>query len=140
MRRAALTILLVEDSEDDALIVRRAFSQLGLPHHLLVQSTGEAAIEHLAKAAPRPHVVLLDLNLPGMSGLEVLRWIRGNERARRIPVIILSASARDADVLASYEAGANHYLVKPVEYEVFVELVRRWDEYWTLLGRLPPRS
>lgn len=140
MKRARLTILLIEDSDDDALIVQRAFAQLGLGHELVREPTGEAAVERLKSRQGRPHLALLDLNLPGLSGLEVLRWIRASEAYRRLPVIILSASGRDADVTAAYEAGANHYLVKPLEFEVFVDLVRRFDEYWGATGRLPPRA
>lgn len=139
MRRPRLRLLLVEDSDDDALIVQRAFSQLRLQHELTRVATGEAAIQWLEARPGIAHLVLLDLNLPGLAGLEVLRWIRASHDHRRLPVIVLSASGRDADIGAAYDAGANHYLVKPVDYEVFVDLVRRFDEYWAGTGRLPPR-
>lgn len=132
--RGAHRVLLVEDSEDDILVVRRAFERLRLPHDLVVQQTGEAAVEYLASASPGPVLILLDLNLPGLSGLEVLRRLR--QQGRLTPVTVLSASAQDADVTEAYRLGANHYLVKPLQFEEFAALLRRWSEYW-LSGRLP---
>ncbi|MBI2078043.1 MAG: response regulator [Euryarchaeota archaeon] len=134
------SVLLVEDSEDDVLIVKRAFKVLKLPHDLAVCRNGEEAAQRLDKPAPRPDLVLLDLNLPGLSGLEVLRRLKADARSRAVPIVVLSASDRDADVASAYEAGANHYLVKPLHFEAFVELIRKWNEYWTQLGRLPPRN
>jgi CheY-like chemotaxis protein len=131
---ASNRVLLVEDSEDDILVVRRAFSRLNLPHELVVHQTGEAALEYVATATPPPALVLLDLNLPGLSGMEVLRRLR--HEGRLMPITILSASARDAEVTEAYALGANHYLVKPLEFEEFAKLMQRWSEYW-LSGRLP---
>ena len=136
MRR--LTVLLVEDSEDDVLIVERAFKTLALGHALHTVSSGEAALERLEQGGLRPDLVLLDLNLPGLSGFEVLRRLRGSQTFRTVPVTVLSASDRDRDVKEAYEAGANHYLVKPIRFEQFLQLLRQWNEYWTQLGRLPP--
>ena len=132
-------VLLVEDSEDDALIVERAFKVLKLPHDLTVCRTGEEAVRRFDKGGPKPDLVLLDLNLPGLSGLEVLRRVKGDPRTRGVPVVILSASDRDVDVANAYDAGANHYVVKPLRFEAFVDLIRKWSEYWTQLGKLPPR-
>jgi two-component system, response regulator len=134
MRTGGVRILLIEDSEDDVLVVRRVFEKLRLPHELIVQQSGEDALDYLAKASPGPALILLDLNLPGLSGLEVLRRLR--QEGRLAPVTILSASARDADVTEAYRLGANHYLVKPLEFEPFAALIKRWSEYW-LSGRLP---
>lgn len=133
MRHANTRVLLVEDNEDDVLVVRRAFERLRLPHELVVHQTGEAALEYL-QANPPPALVLLDLNLPGLSGFEVLRRIR--QEQRWMPVTILSASARDSEVTEAYRLGANHYLVKPLEFEQFANLLQRWSEYWRS-GRLP---
>lgn len=135
-RAPALRVLLVEDSEDDVLIVRRAFKVLGLGHELFVVETGEEALRRL-KAGPLPDLALLDINLPGLSGLEVLRRIKGDPAWRRLPVTMLSASDRERDVDEAYAAGANHYLVKPIQFERFVELLRQWSAYWTQAGRLP---
>lgn len=131
------TVLLVEDSEDDVLVVRRVFSRLKLPHELVVHATGEAALEWLQGTPHPPRLMLLDLNLPGLSGFEVLRRIR--QDGRLFPVTILSASAQEADVVQAYRLGANHYLVKPLAFEEFANLLRRWSEYW-LSGRLPPSA
>ena len=134
------SVLLVEDSDDDVLIVQRAFKVLKLPHDLAVCRNGEDALHRLDKAGSKPDIVLLDLNLPGLSGVEVLRRLKADPRLRSIPVVVLSASDREGDVANAYEAGANHYLVKPLKFESFAELIRRWNEYWTQLGRLPPRT
>jgi two-component system, response regulator len=133
-----LTVLLVEDSEDDVLIVQRAFKTLELPHDLVAVTTGEDALERLEHGDLRPDLVLLDLNLPGLSGFEVLRRIRNSQSLRAVPVTVLSASDRDRDVQEAYEAGANHYLVKPIRFEQFLIVLRQWNDYWTHLGRLPP--
>lgn len=136
MRR--LVVLLVEDSEDDVLIVERAFKSLALAHDLHAVNSGEAALERLEQGGLRPDLLLLDLNLPGLSGFEVLRRLRASPTFRTVPVTVLSASDRDRDVQEAYEAGANHYLVKPIRFEQFVQILRQWNEYWTELGRLPP--
>ena len=131
---ASTRVLLVEDSDDDVLVVRRAFERLRLPHELVVRQSGEDALEYVRTAAPPPALILLDLNLPGLSGFEVLRRLR--QEGHVMPVTVLSASARDADVMEAYRLGANHYLVKPLEFEHFASMLRRWSEYW-LSGRLP---
>ncbi|HEX9815460.1 MAG TPA: response regulator [Candidatus Thermoplasmatota archaeon] len=135
MRR--LVVLLVEDSEDDILIVERAFKLLGLGHELHSFATGEEAIASLDAGTVRPDLILLDINLPGLSGFEVLRRIRNNRLVHAVPVTVLSASDRERDVAEAYEAGANSYLVKPIKFEQFTQLLRQWNEYWTGLGRLP---
>ncbi len=135
MRR--LVVLLVEDSEDDILIVERAFKKLGLGHDLRAVATGEEALAQLEAGTVRPDLVLLDINLPGLSGFELLRRLRNNQAVRTVPITVLSASERESDIAEAYEAGANSYLVKPVKFEQFTQLLRQWNEYWTRLGRLP---
>lgn len=135
MRR--LVVLLVEDSEDDILIVQRAFKALGLGHELHAFATGEAALAHLENTRVRPDLVLLDINLPGLSGFEVLRRLRMDALVRTVPITVLSASERERDVVEAYEAGANSYLVKPIKFEQFTQLLRQWNDYWTRWGRLP---
>jgi two-component system, response regulator len=132
-----LTVLLVEDSEDDALIVRRAFDVLTLPHKLVIAPSGEAALGQLEEGRLRPDLILLDLNLPGLSGFEVLARLRAHAAWRATPVTVLSASDRERDVTEAYSRGANHYLVKPIRFDQFVSLVRQWNDYWTRTGRLP---
>ena len=132
-----LVVLLVEDSEDDILIVERAFKTLGLGHELHAFATGEDALTHVERERLRPDLVLLDINLPGLSGFEVLRRLRINPLVRTVPITVLSASERERDVSEAYEAGANSYLVKPIKFEQFTHLLRQWNDYWTRLGRLP---
>lgn len=135
MRR--LVVLLVEDSDDDILIVERAFKTLGLGHDLRAVATGEEALAQLEAGTVRPDLVLLDINLPGLSGFEVLRRMRNNQAVRTVPITVLSASEREHDIAEAYEAGANSYLVKPIKFEQFTQLLRQWNEYWTRWGRLP---
>lgn len=135
--KAPLTVMLVEDSEDDQLIVKRAFKALELGHELIIAATAEQAWETLA-AGKHVDLLLMDLNLPGLSGIELLRRLRQDPHLCTLPVTVLSASDRERDISEAYESGANHYIVKPIRFEEFMDLVRRWNDYWTRLGRLPP--
>jgi CheY-like chemotaxis protein len=138
-RRDGAIVLLVEDLHADVLLIRRAFTKSGTNVHLRVVGDGETAIDYLAGRAvhadrdqhPLPELVLLDLKLPGRSGFEVLQWLRGQPGLRRLPVAVLTSSAQAADVDRAYELGANSYLVKPVEFERLVELLKAVDLYWS---------
>ena len=130
-------VLLVEDSDDDVWVTRRAFQRHHMGDRLALASTGEEALRYLRSSLEtgnghplRPRVVFLDLNLPGMRGLEVLRQMRSDERMRLIPVVVLSSSSRDTDIQDSYRLGANSFVSKrygqvlPGEY--VVEIARYW--------------
>ncbi|OAN44031.1 hypothetical protein A6A04_09125 [Paramagnetospirillum marisnigri] len=132
-------ILLVEDSRDDAELVRLADQSLHLHSELVVAEDGEAALDYLFRAeADPPAVVILDLRLPGMGGLEVLRTMRSRPQTRRIPVVILTGSERDEDVLAGYDLGANSFVRKPHEFEAFRALITHLEHYWVMTNLRPP--
>lgn len=138
----AKTILLVEDNPDDEELTRMAFEQSNLASYLLVARDGEQAIDVLfgeggqARAA-RISLVLLDLKLPKVDGLEVLRRIRTDPRTRLMPVVVLTSSREEQDVLESYSIGANSYLRKPVDFDQFSDAVKQLGMYWLLLNEPP---
>ncbi len=131
-------ILLVEDNPMDVDLALRAFKRRRLVNSIEVARDGEEALECLARweagAAP-PALVLLDLKLPRIDGLEVLRQIKAHSRFRSLPVVVLTTSAESADVRAAYELGANSYIVKPVDFDKFVEVAEHIDVYWTVINR-----
>jgi two-component system, response regulator len=130
-------ILLVEDNEDDELLMRRAFKVNQFAHDIVVASTGEQAIEWLASTPALPSLVLLDLNLPKMSGLDVLREIRRDQRTHLLPVVILTSSKQDEDVIEGYSLGANAYVRKPVDFAAFAEAVKTLGLFWLVLNEQP---
>ena len=137
------TILLVEDNPDDAELTRRAFEKNKIANQLVHVTDGEEALEYLfatGRYASRsgdsnPTVVLLDLKLPKVSGLEVLQKLRAEARTRRLPVVVLTSSNEERDLVASYELGANSFIVKPVEFDSFARAVTEVGLYWMLLNR-----
>ena len=137
-------ILLVEDNPNDAELTQRALRKSDVGARLAVARDGAEALNYFsASAADResnelPQVVLLDLNLPKIGGLEVLRRIRAEERTRLLPVVIWTSSKEDKDLLASYTFGANSYVVKPVEFDRFVGAVKQLGLYWTVLNEPRP--
>ena len=145
--RRPFDILLVEDNPADVEITLEAFRRSHKGNRVFVCRDGEEALEYLfqrgryAKVgnAPRPDLVLLDLNLPKKNGLEVLLQLKANERLRDIPVIVLTTSDRDEDVRRCYYGGANNYLTKPVQFDDCVKLVADIQQYWLEFSRLPPR-
>jgi len=139
LKGQALTILLVEDNEDHVEIVRRSFDAHQVAsHHLKVVTDGQAALDYLlrqgeyrdAKKSPRPHVILLDLRLPKVDGLEVLRAIKQDDELLRIPVVVLTSSDDDRDIDAVYGNHANSYLVKPLDFRKFTALMKDLGFYW----------
>jgi two-component system response regulator len=127
-------VLVAEDNEDHAMFIRRAFrdSGLGIVHKL----DGEDAIRYLLDAAnPVPVLALLDVNMPRLTGFEVLRVIREDERLKWMPVVMFSTSANRTDVRAAYEYGANSYVPKPMDFRDFQERLREIGEYWTRVNR-----
>jgi CheY-like chemotaxis protein len=133
-------ILLVEDNPMDVDLTRRAFAKRNIVNPLEVARDGEEALawfQQLAPDSPLPVVVLLDLKLPRVSGLEVLRQIKAHERFARVPVVVLTTSREDGDVKSAYDLGANSYIVKPVEFEKFIDVAAQIDLYWCVLNQRP---
>jgi len=137
------SVLLIEDGPDDILMMGRAFSRAGVDAGLSVVKDGEEAVEYLERAVgpdsvrrePLPALILLDLNLPKKSGLEVLAWIRRQPALKRIPVVVLTSAWDDTDVDRAYDLGANSYLTKPVGFAQLVETVKTLKHYWLDLNR-----
>ena len=134
-----LQLLLVEDNPIDARATLKALKTLQIPYEVDVVEDGDQAIDYLTPpAANTPDLVLLDLNLPGRDGLDVLRRVKGDERTRRIPIVVLTTSANDADVGGAYDHGANAYINKPIDLDGWNEVVARIEAFWFSLVRLPP--
>lgn len=133
-------ILLVEDNPDDERLTLRALRRGNLANEILIARNGEEALNLLFGLEPLPCVVLLDLKLPKIDGLEVLRRTRANERTRLQPVVILTSSSEDRDIIESYNLGANSYVRKPVEFEQFTEAVCQLGLYWALMNEPPPEG
>jgi CheY-like chemotaxis protein len=140
-----LLILFVEDDQDHAELVLRNFQQNHLGNRVIHLTDGAAALDYLFRrgayadpaSSPPPHLILLDLRLPKIDGLEVLRQIKEAEHLRRIPVVILTTSEAENDIAAAYDKRTNSYLVKPVDYAKFVQLVRDLKFYWLAWNRPP---
>jgi len=133
-------ILLVEDNPMDVDLTRRAFAMRNIANSLQVARDGAEALMYLAKweaGDPVPCVILLDLNLPRVSGLEVLRQIKTHARWHTIPIVILTTSSEDADIHRAYEYSVNSYIVKPVSFEKFMEVAIHIEVYWGILNRVP---
>lgn len=133
-------ILLVEDNPMDVDLTRRAFAKRNIANPLEVARDGEEALNWLARweaGEPLPVVILLDLKLPRVPGLEVLRKLKAHPTFNRIPVVVLTTSREDADVQTAYGLGVNSYIVKPVEFEKFIEVAAQIDLYWCVLNQNP---
>jgi CheY-like chemotaxis protein len=128
-------ILLVEDNPDDVLLMQRAFRKLNLVNPLHVVQDGEEAVQYLSRGSANPALVLLDLKLPRRSGLEVLEWLRAQPQYKRCPVVVLTSSREAPDVQAAYDLGANSYLIKPVEFQAFLDMVGTLNLYWLVLNQ-----
>jgi two-component system response regulator len=139
-------ILLVEDNPSDIKLTRRALAQNQITNELIIAEDGGEALDYLfatgqyagRDARDTPAVVLLDLKLPRIDGLEVLQKIRANEATRLLPVVILTSSDQEADIISGYNLGANSYIRKPVDFHRFTEAVRNLGMYWLLLNEPPP--
>ena len=137
-----IDVLLVEDDPGDVLMTREAFEDNKVANNLYVVSDGVLAMEFLRREgqyadAPTPDLVLLDLNLPRMDGREVLAALKEDPELRRIPVVVLTTSEAEDDVLRSYSLHANAYVTKPVDFARFIEVVRQIDEFFVTVVRLP---
>lgn len=125
-------ILLVEDDAVDVMTVKRCFKQLKVSTQLLVAGNGEEALLQLSKeSVAMPCIILLDINMPKMNGLELLQHLKSSAKLKKIPVVMLTSSKEDTDVSRCFELGVSGYLVKPVEYEQFVQIIELFCGYWS---------
>jgi two-component system response regulator len=142
----AVDIVLIEDNPEDAELTLRALRRANLVNPVRVLEDGAAALDFLlgrgtdpnGPGTPRPRLVLLDLKLPKLTGIEVLRKLRAEERTRTLPVVVLTSSAEDSDIRECYSLGVNSYIVKPVDFEKFAATVSEVGCYWLLLNSPPP--
>ena len=131
--RSAKPILLVEDDRVDVMTIERVFNDTKITNQLIVMSNGQEALGYLKNGNNRkPCLILLDLNMPKMNGLEFLKTIKENEALKRIPAIVFTVSKEDNNITKSFKLGAAGYMVKPVDYKKFVEIITAIHLYWTL--------
>jgi CheY-like chemotaxis protein len=146
-KKRAAVILLVEDNQMDIELTLDAFRQVNLEESLHVVRTGEQALQYMLgqapfadrQAHPQPDLVLMDLKLPGLNGLEVVAKLKTTPQVKRIPIVVLTSSREEGDLLTSYENGANSYLIKPVTFKDFLEVVTSLENYWLNLNVTPPK-
>lgn len=137
-------ILLVEDNAGDVLLIKEAFEEARIINEISTVGNGEAAIHFLEKTAPyqnadRPDLILLDINMPRKNGIEVLDHIKNSEELKQIPVIMLTTSSDDKDILTSYQSHANCYITKPVDVDDFMDTISKIETFWVQLVKLPTR-
>jgi CheY-like chemotaxis protein len=140
-----IEVLLVEDDPGDELMTREAFEENKVRNNLHVAHDGEEALDFLNRRgeyanAPRPDLVLLDLNLPKFDGRQVLAEIKADEDLRTIPVVVLTTSSAEEDIVRSYQLHANAYVTKPVDFTRFIQVVRQIDDFFVSVVRLPTRN
>ena len=139
-------ILLVEDNPDDQMLTLRALRKSNILNEVIVASDGTEALDYLfgtgvyagRDLGEMPHLILLDLRLPKVGGLQVLKQLRANKLTKRIPVVILTSSDEEKDIMNSYDLGANSYIRKPVDFGQFTEAIRQLGLYWLVLNEAPP--
>jgi two-component system, response regulator len=142
------TILLVEDNPDDEELTLRALQRNNISNEVMVVRDGQEAVDWLEGTGPHsgrdpadiPALILLDLKLPKIDGLDVLRRLRGNPRTALVPVVILTSSKEERDRASGYQSGANSYVQKPVDFTAFVDAVRQLGMYWLMLNEPPPNN
>ena len=141
----AIAILMAEDDPDDRLLAQEAFEESRLANELHLVEDGEELMDYLYRrgeydeaSAPRPGVILLDLNMPRKDGREALREIKADPDLRRIPVVVLTTSKAEEDILRTYDLGVNSFIVKPVTFADLVEVIRALGRYWFEIVELPP--
>lgn len=145
MKGEPIVILLVEDDEGHAEIVRRNFEMCRMANHLIHVADGQAALDYLNQRnefsdpakSPRPGVILLDLRLPKVDGLEVLKIVKADPKLHTIPVVILTTSSAETDMVRAYDSHANSYLVKPVDFTQFTQLMETFGYYWLAWNQYP---
>lgn len=129
-------VLLIEDNPDDVLLTKRAFLRQNFSLRIEVAKDGHEALERLLGEDPLlPDLILLDLKIPKLGGLDVLRRIRSDDHTKYIPVVVLTSSSEEVDILSSYDLGANSFLQKPVDFDKFVETAKEIGLYWLLMNR-----
>ncbi|HTD68309.1 MAG TPA: response regulator [Candidatus Limnocylindria bacterium] len=144
----APTVLHVEDDPNDVLLIARAFRKAEIPAQLQVVNDGEQAVHYLSgtnsfssrEQFPLPSLVLLDLKLPRKSGIEVLEWVRTQPGLKRIPIVMLTSSKQPIDINRAYDLGVNAYLVKPVNFDSLVEMLKTLDSFWLRVNEQPSAS
>jgi CheY-like chemotaxis protein len=135
-----IVVLLVEDDPGDVVLIQEAFEHNKVRNRLHVAGDGVEAMEFLRGGGERPDLILLDLNLPRKDGREVLAEVKGDADLRSIPVVVLTTSKAEEDILRSYDLHANAYVTKPVDFNRFIEVVRQIDEFFVTVVKLPSRS
>jgi CheY-like chemotaxis protein len=135
-----ITVLLVEDDPGDVVLIQEAFEYNKVRNSLRVVGDGVAALEFLRSTETRPDLILLDLNLPRMDGREVLAEVKSDPALRSIPVVVLTTSKAEEDILRSYDLHANAYVTKPVDFTRFIEVVRQIDEFFVTVVKLPGQA
>ena len=143
-----ITILMAEDDEDDRLLTQEAMEEARVINELRFVEDGQELLDYLRQrgrfaepgAAPRPGLILLDLNMPRMDGRQALERIKADPELRRIPVVVLTTSKAEEDILRSYDLGAASFITKPVTFASLVQVVRTLDHYWTGIVQLPPAA
>lgn len=141
-------ILLVEDNPSDIGLTQRAFQKNGISNKLVIAEDGQEALDYLFGAGAHagrnmtemPMLILLDLKLPRIEGLEVLRRLRADSRTRRIPVVILTSSSEEQDIAAGYDLGTNSYIRKPVDFHQFADVIKQLGMYWLVTNQPPPNG
>ncbi len=144
-RGDVITILMADDDEDDCLLVKEAFKESKLCNDLRFVADGEELMDYLHRrgkyadpaSAPKPGIILLDLNMPRKDGRQALKEIKADPELRSIPIVILTTSREQVDILASYSTGANSFVVKPVKFQALVELIKVLERYWFEIVKLP---
>ena len=137
MKAEEIDILLVEDNPNDAELTLRALRKSDIGARLAIARDGAEALEYLLSNRPKPKVVFLDLKLPKIDGIEVLRRVRADDRAHSIPVVVLTSSQEERDITECYKLGVNSYVVKPVEFDKFYKAVGELGTYWLVLNKSP---
>lgn len=145
MNQELIPILLVEDDYNDVLLIQRAFRKVNIKPPMSIVSDGDEAIAYLSRQGkyadteryPMPLLVLLDLKLPRLSGLEVLAWIRQQPKLKRLLIVVLTSSRENSDLDRAYDLGTNSYLVKPIDFQDFVNLIELIDAYWFKANQKP---
>ncbi len=147
-RRKPTVILLVEDNPADQELIRRALEKLGARRELRIVGDGEEALDYLFRrgkyqapaASPRPDLLLLDLNLPRVNGYQVLEEIRADSKLRPMPVLVLTTSHQEKDIIHSYELGCNSFIPKPTTFDQITGLIQAIEKYWFETAALPPKT
>jgi len=140
MKQKDINILLVEDNPDDIELTLEAFKNNNLANKITVARDGEEALDIIfGNKDKKPDIILLDLKLPKVDGLEILRRVKSDEDTRVIPVIILTSSKEESDLIKSYKLGVNSYIRKPVDFKEFIKVVKKLGLYWLIINEFPPK-